>query len=159
MQIQTGYLYHINEKFFEIVKDKGLMLNHEKGRLRPSYLTIKDGNLLWFIPLSSKIDKYQKIIIQKNKKYGNCKSILIRKIAGKNTVILLQNAFPTLEKYISHPHILNGKHLKVINTLKDEIYNNFKYLLALKEEGVNLFFTDIDKIKDIMLQELEKEII
>lgn len=35
MQIQTGYLYHINEKFFEIVKDKGLMLNHEKGRLRP----------------------------------------------------------------------------------------------------------------------------
>lgn len=75
MQIQTGYLYHINEKFFEIVKDKGLMLNHEKGRLRLSYLTIKDGNLLWFIPLSSKIDKYQKIINQKNKKYGNCKSI------------------------------------------------------------------------------------
>lgn len=157
MQIQTGYLYHINESFFKTVKDKGLMLNHEKGRLRPTYLTIKDGELLWFIPLSSKIEKYQKIINQKNKKYGNCKSILIRKIAGKNTVILLQNAFPTLEKYISHPHVLNGKHLKVINTLKDEIYNNFKYLLAFKEECINLFFTDIDKIKEIMIQELEKE--
>lgn len=80
-----------------------------------------------------------------------------KKNSRKKHTNLLQNAFPTLEKYISHPHILNGKYLKVINTLKDEINNNFKYLSALKEEGVNLFFTDIDKIKDIMLQELVKE--
>ena len=69
---------------------------------------------------------------------------------------MLQNAFPTLEKYINHPHIVNGKPLKVIDTLREEILVNFKYLMALKQEGLNLFFTDIDLIKEKMLDELNK---
>ena len=39
----------------------------------------------------------------------------------------------------------------VYNT--NEILQKFRYLLKLKSKGVNLFFTDIDKIKDIMLKE------
>ncbi|MGN1379744.1 MAG: hypothetical protein ACI4XR_05090 [Bacilli bacterium] len=62
MKVQTGYIYHIKDSFFEKVKDKGLMSNHENSHARPPYFTIKDKNILWFIPLSSKIDKYQKII-------------------------------------------------------------------------------------------------
>ena len=31
----------------------------------------------------------------------------------------------------------------------------FKYLLKLKSKGINLFFTDIDKIKEQMLKELD----
>ena len=46
------------------------------------------------------------------------------------------------------------KPLKVIDTLKEEILTNFKYLMALKQEGLNLFFTDIDSIKEKMLDEL-----
>ena len=116
---------------------------------------IKDKNILWFIPLISKITKYEEIVNKKTKRYGSCRSIMIREIANKKSVILLQNAFPTLEKYIDHPHVVNGKPLKVIDTLKDEILDNFKYLLALKKEGRNLFFTDIDRIKEIMLKELK----
>lgn len=78
---------------------------------------------------------------------------MIRKIAGKDSVILLQNAFPILEKYIDHPHIINGKPLKVIDTLKEEILNNFKYMISMKKEGRNLFFSDIDKLKEIMISE------
>ena len=78
---------------------------------------------------------------------------MIREIAEKKSVILLQNAFPTLEKYIDHPHILNGKPLKVVNVLKDEILENFKYMLISKKKGLNFFFTDIDTIKNIMLKE------
>ena len=80
---------------------------------------------------------------------------MIAEIANKKSVILLQNAFPTLEKYIDHVHIVDGKPLKVIDTLKNEILDNFKYMMALKKEGRNLFFTDIDKLKDIMLNELK----
>ena len=79
---------------------------------------------------------------------------MIREIANKKSVILLQNAFPTLEKYIDHPHIVHGKHVKVVETVKDEILENFNSSLAMKVSGVNLFFTDIDKIKEIMLEEL-----
>ncbi len=155
MKVETGYIYHIKDEFFDKINDKGLMINHENGHARPTYFTIKDKNILWFIPLSSKIEKYQFIVDKKLKKYGSCKSILIREIAGKKVVILLQNAFPTLEKYIDHPHIINGKPLKVIDSLKNEILFDFKYLLALKTTGKNLFFTDIDKIKNQMLEELE----
>jgi hypothetical protein len=96
MEIKTGYLYHIKDEFFKVVKDKSLMTNHELGKKRPTYFTIKDGDILWFIPLSSKVQKYKKIIDYKIKKYGRCDSIIIRKILGEDSVILIQNAFPTL---------------------------------------------------------------
>ena len=157
MKIQTGYLYHIKDEFFDVVNDDSLMTNHERGKKRPTYFTIKDKNILWFIPLSSKVDKYKKIVDNKMKRYGRCDTILIRKILGKDSVILLQNAFPTLEKYIDHTHLLdNGKPAKVVESLKDEILQNFEYLLKLKTKGINLFFTDIDNIKEKMLEESKK---
>ena len=156
MEIQTGYLYHIKDEFFTKINDKGLMINHENGHSRPSYLAIKDDKLLWFIPLSSKIDKYNVIIQNKIKKYGSCKSILIKKIAGRKQVILIQNAFPTLEKYIQSKHTIDGRVIKISTALEREIVGDFKYLLSLKQNGNNLFFTDIDKIKIKMLEELAK---
>jgi len=155
MKVQTGYIYHIKDEFFDKINDKGVMINHENGHARPTYFTIKDKDILWFIPLSSKVEKYKKIIDKKIEQYGSCKSIMISEIAGNKSVILLQNAFPTLEKYIDHPHIVNGRPLKVIDTLKNEILDNFNYLLALKKQGKNLFFPNIDKIKELMLSELK----
>lgn len=157
MKVQTGYIYHIKDDFFDKINDKGLMINHENGHTRPTYFTIKDKDVLWFIPLSSKISKYQPIIDKKIKKYGSCRSIVIKTIGGREQAILIQNAFPTLEKYIDHPHIVDGKPLKVIDGLKNEILDDFRYLLSMKNRGNNLFFTDIDKIKEMMLEELETE--
>ena len=157
LEIKTGYIYHIKDDFFDKINDKGLMINHENGKARPTYFTIKDGDILWFIPLSSKVSKYEPIIEKKIKKYGSCKSIMICEIANKQSVILIQNAFPTLEKYIDHPHIVDGKPLKVIDTLKNKILYNFNSLLAMKNQGINLFFTDIDTIKEKMINELEND--
>lgn len=156
MEVKTGYLYHIKDSFFDKLKNNGLMINHENGHSRPTYLAIKDKNILWFVPLSTKGEKYKSIIESKEKKYGSCKTILIRKIADVDEVILIQNAFPTIEKYIKNKHIIDGKIIKVSNPIKSEILDNFKYILSLKKEGLNLFFTDIDKIKKIMLEELKE---
>lgn len=156
MKIKTGYLYHVKDEFFDIVGDENLMTNHERGKKRPTYFTIKDDDILWFIPLSSRVDKYKKIVDNKVKKYGVCNSILIRNVLGSESAILIQNAFPTLEKYIDHAHILNnGKPAKVISSTCNEILENFKQMLVLKNKGFNLFFTDVDKIKKQMLDELE----
>ena len=155
MKITTGYLYHISDDFFHIYSDYFLMNNHEKGRTRPTYFTIKDKDILWFVPLSTKVSKYEKIINQKIKKYGFCNTILIRDILSKKQAILLQNAFPTLEKYITHVHMFNGIPAHVSDTLKEEILVYFKRMLNMKKNGVNLFFTDIDKLKE----ELNKELV
>ncbi len=155
MKVQTGYLYHIKDDFFDRINDKSLMINHENGHSRPSYLAIKDDKILWFIPLSTKVDKYKSIIEKKVKKFGSCKTILIKKIADRESVILIQNAFPTIEKYVKSKHTIDGKVVKISDAVKREIIDDFQYMLSLKIEGLNLFFTNIDKIKEIMLEELK----
>ena len=130
------------------------MINHENGRARPTYFTIKDKDILWFIPLSSKINKYQKIVDKKMKKYGKCSGIIICEIAGVKEAVLIQNAFPTLEKYVKSKHMINGRDVKISPITKKEIINSFRQLLLLKKKGNNLFFTDIDRIKELLLDEL-----
>lgn len=155
MKAQTWYLYHIKDEFFDRINNKGLMINHENGHSRPSYLAIKDEEILWFIPLSTKIDKYKSIIEKKEKKYGSCKTILIKKIAGREQAILIQNAFPTLEKYIQSRHTVDGKIIKISSAVEREIIDDFEYMLSLKASRLNLFFTNIDSIKNMMFEELE----
>ena len=108
-----------------------------------------------FIPISSKVDKYKKIINKKIERYGFCNTIIIRKIAGEDAAILLQNAFPTLEKYIDHVHTVDGVPLNVPTDLQNEIKSLFKNMIGLKKRGTNLFFTDIDSLKKKMLDEIE----
>lgn len=156
MKVETGYLYHIKDEFFDKINDKGLMINHENGHSRPSYLAIRDNSILWFIPLSTKVDKYKQIIEKKVNKYGSCKTILIKMIAEREQAILIQNAFPTLEKYIQSRHTIDGKLVKISTAVQKEVIDDFKYILSLKEKGLNLFFTDIDKIKNKMLEETER---
>lgn len=142
MKVQTGYIYHIKDKFFDVVNDEGLMINHENGKTRPTYFTIRDNDILWFIPLSSKVQKYQPIIDKKIKKYGSCKSILIGQIANRKSAILLQNAFPTLEKYIVHVHTINAAPVRVADNLKNKILEDFNSMLAMKKESINLFIAE-----------------
>ena len=155
MEIKTGNLYHIKDEYFDVVKDENLMQNHEKGKKRPTYFTIKDKNILWFIPISSKVDKYQRIINKKIERYGFCNTIIIRKIANVDAAILLQNAFPTLEKYIDHVHTVDGVPLKIPTDLQNEIKSLFKNMIGLRKRGINLFFTDIDSLKKKMLDEIK----
>lgn len=154
MEIKTGYLYHIKDEYFDVVNDDSLMQNHENGKKRPTYFTIKDKDILWFIPISSKIEKYQRIIDKKVERYGVCNTIIIRKIADNDAAILLQNAFPTLEKYIDHVHTVDGVPLSVPTDLQNEIKRLFKNMIGLKKRGTNLFFTDIDTLKQKMLDEI-----
>lgn len=156
MKLKDGYLYHIKDEFFDLINDNKLMKNHEEGHSRPTYFAFEEDNIFWFIPISSKVAKYQDIVNKKIEKYGSCKTIMIRKVLNKKSVILLQNAFPVLEKYIDHIHVKNGVHAKVADTLKKDIMKNFNYMLYLKSKGNNLFFTDIDKMKKKLLEEYKK---
>ncbi len=138
---------------FDVVDDESLMQNHEKGKKKPTYFTIKEKDILWFIPVSSKIDKYRKIVDKKVKKYSFCNTILIEKIFDEDSAILLQNAFPTLERYIGHVHTVDGKPARVPEKLEKIILDIFINLMKLHSRGIKVFFTDIDKLKEKMLKE------
>ena len=158
MEIKKGYVYHIKDEFFNKVNDSTLMRNHENGKARPTYFCIKDksSEILWFIPMSSKVEKYKALRDKKIAKYGYCDSILIKEFLGKEAAFLLQNLFPTIEKYVDHIHIINGSEAKVINRISQELENKFNKLMALQSQGKKVIFTNITNDLDILYKELKK---
>jgi len=40
--------------------------------------------------------------------------------------------------------------------MRKEIINNLNYMFSLKEERINLFFTEIDQIKEILEKDIKK---
>lgn len=157
MEIKKGYVYHIKDEYFDVVQDGTLMRNHENGKARPTYFCVKDSksDILWFIPMSSKVEKYEEIRAEKIKKYGNCDTILIKKFLGKNSVFLLQNMFPTIEKYVDHIHIINGAEAKVIDSIAKELENSFYKIMGLIRQGKKVIFTNVENDLNKMFSELK----
>ncbi len=158
MEIKQGYVYHIKEEYFEFVNDEKLMKNHEGNSTRPNYFCIKidDSAIMWFIPMSSKVDKFNKIIENKINKYKKCDTIVIGNYRGRKHAFLIQNMFPITSKYIDHIDTVNGEALQVPSETRRIIYEKVKKVFRLKDNGVNLIFPDIDKIKKLLLEELMK---
>ena len=94
MKVKTGYLYFLKDEFYEKIKDESIMSSKGKGHNRPTYFTIEDAGILWFIPLSKQLSKYKRILDYKSKNGYPCDYILIRKVTDSESVILIQNAFP-----------------------------------------------------------------
>lgn len=157
MIIEEGYVYHIKNEYFEFVKDEKLMTNHEGDSTRPNYFCIKinDENVMWFVPMSSKVEKYKKIIQNKMKKYKKCDTIVIGNYRGREHAFLIQNMFPITEKYIDHIDTIEGKALKVPSETRRDIERKVEKVILLKEKGINLIFPNVDKITEKLLKELK----
>lgn len=134
MLLETGYVYHIKNEYFEFVKDDKLMKNHENGSSRPTYFCIKnkESKILWFIPMSSKVEKYRKLQNQKIQKNGICDTIVIGKYRGIETAFLIQNIFPITEKYIDHIDTIRNQAVAVVEGTKKEITSKVNKIFKLK---------------------------
>ena len=135
MDIKPGYVYHIKNEYFDFVKDEKLMKNHEGKYTRPNYFCIKNENekFMWFIPMSSKVEKYRDIIKYKIKKYGRCDTIVIGNYRRRKHAFLLQNMFPITEKYIDHVDTIEGKIMQVALPTTQEVSSKVNHLFNLKE--------------------------
>ena len=63
MVIEDGKFYFIKDEFFDTFKDYSLMGNKDGGTKRPCYFCFrdrKDKEIIWFVPISTKYDKYKK---------------------------------------------------------------------------------------------------
>lgn len=136
MEIKEGYVYHIKNSYFELVNDNKLMKNHEGNATRPNYFCVKmkDSNFLWFIPMSSKVEKYKTIIDNKIKKYKKCDTIVIGNYRGKNHAFLIQNMFPITRTYIDHIDTVQGRALQVPTETRNIILEKVNKIFKLKEK-------------------------
>ena len=151
MIVEQGKFYFIKDEFFEIVKDKELCANKDRGIKRPCFYCIRDSSnldLIWFVPISSKIDKYKKIYDKKLKNTGVVDTIVFGYVEGEKRVFLIQNMFPTTEKYIVEKYVKQKRDVVVNKRLNKELQSKANKILTLVKKGYRkVVFPDIMKIK------------
>ena len=161
MQINIGCFYFIKDSFFDIIDDLELMQNKENGNKRPCYYCFKSkkyDDIIWFIPVSTKIEKYQKIYnykIQKQIKLGKKPSIdtiVFGNVANTYSVFLIQNMFPVTKKYVESQYIKNKVAIRLSNKLQKEVIYKANKVLNLYNHGMkNIIFPNVDKILEQLL--------
>ena len=162
MEINVGYFYFIKDEFFQIIDDPELMTNKEKGHKRPCYYCFKSNmhdKILWFIPVSTKVEKYKKIYdkkIAKQIKLGKKPSIdtiVFGNVSNVYSTFLIQNMFPVTEEYIENLYIKNNVTIRLSNKLQNEIIQKANKVLTLYNHGMkNIIFPDIDRIIKKLLE-------
>ena len=157
------YSYHIKDLYFtkaaEFLKtnETHLMSNKEDTNYRPHFLCFKDNNnpdILWAVPQSSKVEKYQRLIQSKMQKYGRCDTIVIGEFAGRNNAFLIQNMFPISERYIDHVHTISGKPVEIHPNLQAEIQSKARRVLNIYKRNKKILFADINKLYLMVSEEL-----
>lgn len=116
----------------------------------------EEDKILWLIPISSKVEKYKKVYINKLKKYKKVDTIVFGKVKGKENVFLIQNMFPILEEYIESRYMYKNKPIEITYSLQQEIESKANKIISLvRRDYKNLVFTNILEIERILLNELK----
>ena len=137
LEIREHGLYIISDEYFVEFSSPNMMDN--KYETRPYYLVVKaEGPILWLIPLSSKVDKYQKSIEKDEQKRGkgNCIYHYISRFKGRDSVFLIGDAIPITKSYIKRAFTVNQKPF-IIEDQTDikNIRKKFSRYLALVRQG------------------------
>lgn len=144
--IERGF-YIIKDKFFQDMNDPYLKGNKEANR--PHYYCFKEEKtgLFWMIPLSSKIDKYKKIMNKKLESGKPCDIIHIIKLDnGKESVFLIQDMFPITENYIEREYTIAHNHLLVTSDHSAiEIEKKAKKVMNMLKRGIKFTRTQPNK--------------
>lgn len=156
MEIREGYVYHIKNEYFTRANDDSLMQNKESGGFRPALLCFQDrkSGLLWFVPLTSKYEKFEEKYQCQKERYGNCLTITLGEYGGKNAAFLLQNLFPALPEDIDHIHQINGIPRPVKRSILKKVQTDFKRIREIMRRGKTVCFTDVARLEDQMLRDL-----
>ena len=159
MKIEEGKFYFLKNLFFEKMKDKNLANNKENGNKRPCYYCFRDNKqdeLIWFIPISSKVDKYKKIYEEKSQKYKRVDTLVFGKVNGEERAFLIQNMFPTIKKYIEEMYVRKNVSVTITYTLEKEVKEKANHILEIAQKGKKVVFPDIIKMREILLEELKQ---
>ena len=161
MVIEDGKFYFIKDEFFDIFKDYGLMVNKENGNKRPCYFCFKDrqnSEIIWFVPISTKYDKYKKLYDIKKIKSGKrpVYIFVFGNVLGKKAVFLIQNIFPTTLEYIEKKYTNSNRDVEIPEVVKAEIITKSLRVVDLAKGGVKIPFYDIIEMKNILLDNNEK---
>lgn len=158
--MEQGF-YIISDKFFEDFPDPYLKGNKEENR--PHYFAVKSQSsaIYWMIPMSSKIDKYKRIIDQRKAKALPCDMLHIAKLDNdRHSVFVIQDMFPVTEDYILRKYTICGNHLRITSEkLFKTVERKSKKVLGMIRHGVKFTKTqpDVLAIESELLKRLKND--
>lgn len=152
--MDIGKLYFIRDDFYDKFKNCGLLENKEMingvmhGRPCCYMFKYEDNDLYWMIPVSSKIEKYERQYKHSVDKYGLCDNISFGYVLGKRRAFLPQNLFPVTEEYIENTYIdMNTKRpITIPKDLMSELNKKARKKIRYNFQGKKFGMTDIVKI-------------
>jgi len=157
LDIEKGCFYFINDDFFNKFSHiEHLMGNNKNGNKRPVFFAFENktnSDILWVVPISSKVPKYKKIYNKKISKNGICDTIVFGNVLGHEKAFLIQNMCPISKKYIDSTYENQSQAVKVDNLLKKEIIKKSKKVLALDKKGMKLIYPNVLEIENSLLND------
>jgi len=143
--------YILKDHYFDEMNDPYLKNNKEGNR--PFYYCVKEvtntNHIYWMIPLSSRTDKYKKIIESKLSNNKPCDGLYVCKLpSGTESAFLIQDIFPITDCYVDREYTLGSNHL--ILPYEDdiaEIEMKARKVIRLLKRGIKLTPTSPDVLK------------
>ncbi len=132
-----------------------------KHENRPYYLAVREtAGILWLIPLSSQVEKYNAKIREDERKHGECIYYYVTKVKGKESAFLIGNAIPATEKYIKKAFTVMGKPFVVRDkTDIKKIKSKLSRYLTLVRRGIMIPAVDVLKIERELLDQRNRGLI
>lgn len=121
MEFIQGALYFLKDYFFDFVQEDYLKKNYSQTK-RPHYFAVRDNGtgLLWMVPCSSRVEKYEALIRKKQAQHKPTNTIKIITIFNKKSVLLFQDMFPVSEQYVDGPYIKGGQLVRISDPFTPE---------------------------------------
>lgn len=126
MVIEDGKFYFIKDDFFKIFRNYKL--------------------------ISTKYEKYKKILEHKKQKQHKIYNFVFGEVVGKKAVFLIQNLFPTTERYILEKYTTENKDVEIPLRVKKKVIAYSRQVINMAEHGINIPFYNIIEMKDILLR-------
>lgn len=159
MEIKINHMYIIKDSYYEDFPDPYLKGNKEEKR--PQYFIFegKNSEILWFVPLSSQIEKFERLICKKEAEGKPCDVVHICKIGSRKQAFVIQDMFPITKKYIKDEYKINNIPYKLVNKKDIKIIEKkANKILSLHEKGIKLMNTqpDTKAIERNLLQKINE---
>lgn len=152
--METGFFYYIKDEYYEKFENCNLMGNKESDEFgnhnRPCYYCFEQANYYWMIPISSRVEKFQKLYDEKMERYnGNFDGIRFGFVNGKRCAFLIQNICPITDEYVASEYRIqkNTRRVTVDPKLARELNAIVRKVLRLYfDRNIKIVLTDIATI-------------
>lgn len=131
-KVKINGVYIIKDEFFDLMDDPYLKRN-QHGTKSHYYCYKEENGIYWMIPLSSNVDKYEKVMKKRIEQGKYNDGLYIAKLVhGVKRAFLIQEIFPITKNFIESEYCWLNEHIMVTDERDmEEIGKKAKRILEL----------------------------